>query len=85
MHFSSMDLMPPSDPSQLLLGNGLLHPLPPKVDDSSGFLKAESHSLKIEKTSSLVSAQSPVDTSDDEGPFKCKQCRKPTRRRCELK
>jgi hypothetical protein len=85
MQFASMDLMSPSDPSPLLLGNGLLHPVPPGVDDSSGFLKSEGHSLKIESTSSLVSAQSPVDTSDGEGPFRCTQCSKPKRRRCELK
>jgi hypothetical protein len=83
--FATMDLMSPSDPSRLLLGNGLSHPMPPEVDDSSGFLKAETHGLKLESTSPLVSVQSPVDTSEGEGPFKCTLCGKPKSRRCELK
>jgi hypothetical protein len=59
--------------------------MPPEVDDSSGFLKAETHGLKLESTSPLVSVQSPVDTSEGEGPFKCTLCGKPKSRRCELK
>jgi hypothetical protein len=80
-----MDLVPPSDPSRLLLGNSLLHPVSPEVEDSSSFPKAETYGLKLESTSSLVSVQSLVDTSEGEGPFKCTQCGKPKSRRCELK
>lgn len=83
MEFSSMDVTPPSGSNQLIPTHGEFHAVPNKANDWSGFLKAED--CGIHMTSSMVSLQSPIDTSDGEGPFKCTICNKPKRRQCELK
>jgi hypothetical protein len=81
MEFESLDLIPPFSSDRSVYGE--YHATPADADNFGGLFKADGQVLQ--SPSSMVSSQSPINTGDGEGPFKCPQCPKLTRRRCELK
>jgi hypothetical protein len=79
----SVDVVPPFQAKQLAMDHGNFPTSSIQATRSSGLLNTKSN--EVATTSSVVSLQSPSNTSDGEGPFRCTICDKSKRRRCELK
>lgn len=72
----SVDVVPPFQANQLAMDHGDFHASLVEARQSSGLLNTNTN---------IVSLQSPSNTSDGEGLFRCTVCDKTMRRRCELK
>lgn len=79
----SMDVAPLLQANRLAMDPGGCHASSMQAFHQSGLLNT--NSIEAATTSSVVSLQSPSNTSDGEGLFKCTFCEKSKRRRCELK
>jgi hypothetical protein len=79
----SVDVALPFQANQLAMDPGDLNASSMQVFNSSGLLNTDYK--EVATTSSMVSLQSPSNTSDGEGLFRCTFCNKSKRRRCELK
>lgn len=79
----SVDVAPPYQIHQLAMDSGDYQCSLMQSIHSDGLLNTKCN--EVATTSSVVSLQSPSNTSDGEGPFKCTYCDKSKRRRCELK
>ena len=79
----SVDVVPPFQANQLAMDHGDFDTSSMQATQSSGLLNTNSN--EVATTSSIVSLQSPTNTSDGEGLFRCTICDKSKRRRCELK
>ncbi|GAB7326719.1 hypothetical protein MBLNU13_g10672t1 [Cladosporium sp. NU13] len=79
----SVDVAPPLHANQLAVDLGDFNDSSMQTMHQSGLLNTNCN--EVATTSSIVSLQSPSNTSDGEGLFKCTFCDKSKRRRCELK
>lgn len=79
----SVDVVPPFKANQLATDRGDCHTSSMQTVHSSGLLNT--NGIEVTTNSSAVSVQSPSNTSDGEGLFRCTFCGKSKRRRCELK
>jgi hypothetical protein len=78
-----VDVVAPFQADQLVSNHGEFHTSPMQAVHSNGLLNINSN--EVTATPSVVSLRSPSNNSDGEGPFKCTNCDKSMRRRCELK
>jgi len=78
-----VDVVPPFQANQLAMDHGDFYASSMQTIHSNGLPNINSN--EVTATSSAASLRSPSNNSDGEGLFRCTNCEKSMRRRCELK